>query len=236
MAWPDLAAGTGVVLAGFGALAALELLARQRPAVRGQRWLFNLGLGLINGLMVRLIGVVGPLALAVWADTAGVGLLNWLSLPGWLAFVVTIILMDMAVYWQHRAFHAVPLLWRLHRLHHADRAMDVTTGVRFHPGEIALSFLWKAVVVVALGAPPEAVIVFEVLLTLASLWEHSDVRLPARMDGLLRHVIVTPAMHLVHHMDGPDDTERNFGFFLSVWDRWFGSYRAAPKGATIGLR
>jgi sterol desaturase/sphingolipid hydroxylase (fatty acid hydroxylase superfamily) len=145
-----------------------------------------------------------------------------------------VILLDMAIYWQHRILHMHPLLWRLHRTHHRDEAMDLTTGVRFHPGEIAVSALWKAAAVVAVGASPVAVIVFETILTSASLWEHANIRLSERTDRRLRHLLVTPAMHLVHHGRDGDDMRTNFGFSTSLWDRLFNSYRQQATSTRLG--
>ena len=170
----------------------------------------------------------------MWADSHGFGLLRWFTLPTAIAVPLAVILLDLAIYWQHRLFHIVPLIWPLHRLHHRDEAMDVTTGVRFHPGEILVSAGYKFVVVIALGASPLAVLVFQGILGAASLWEHANLRLPVRIDRALRHVIVTPAMHLVHHGRDGDDMRTNFGFSTSLWDRLFASYRDLATTDRLG--
>jgi sterol desaturase/sphingolipid hydroxylase (fatty acid hydroxylase superfamily) len=211
-----------------------ELLFPARPAQR-QRWPLNIGLGALTLLIGRLASAVGALSAAIWAQQSGVGLFNFL--PGFDAgkVVLTVILMDMAVYWQHRAFHRFGWMWRWHKLHHADTAMDISTGVRFHPGEILISVGWKSAAVIALGAPPEAVPIFEAWLMLGSLIEHSNVRLPQRLDRIARTIWVTPAMHAVHHSAHDRDAEHNFGFAIGLWDHLFGSYRAVSSGPTIGL-
>ena len=214
-------------------LALAELVVPARGAVRS-RWPLNLGLGTLGLLLGAGIGAVAPVAGAVWADSHGIGLLRWITPPAALAVPLAVILLDLAIYWQHRMFHSIPLIWPLHRLHHRDEAMDVTTGVRFHPGEILVSAGYKLVVVVVLGASPLAVLVFQVILGAASLWEHANLRLPVRIDRALRHVIVTPAMHLVHHGRDGDDMQTNFGFSTSLWDRLFGSYRDLATTDRLG--
>ena len=159
--------------------------------------------------------------------------------PDWLAILVAIVLLDLIIFAQHRLFHAVPLLWRLHRMHHADLEIDVTTGFRFHPGEIVLSMVIKLGAVAVLGAPALGVMIFEILLNATSLFNHSNIRLPAAVDGRLRRILVTPDMHRVHHSIVARETNSNFGFNLPWWDRLFGTYRAQPaaghEAMTIGL-
>lgn len=233
-ALPDGWERTAIVAAVALVLLTAELLWAARPAVRGARWRLNLGLGLLNLLLGFSLSAIAALAAAGWAEANGVGLLHWIDAPAWLAIPIAIGLLDMAVYWQHRILHAHPLLWALHRTHHRDEAMDLTTGVRFHPGEMIVSGLWKAMVVITLGASPIAVLVFETILTSASLWEHANVRLSDRIDRRLRNLLVTPAMHLIHHGRDGDDMRTNFGFSTSLWDRLFGSYREHATSTRLG--
>jgi sterol desaturase/sphingolipid hydroxylase (fatty acid hydroxylase superfamily) len=231
---PDGWQRTAIVAAVAVALLAAEALWAARPAVRGGRWATNLGLGFANLVLGFALSAIAAIAAAHWAAANGVGLFHWLALPGWLAIPLAVALLDMAVYWQHRILHMHPLLWRLHRTHHRDEAMDLTTGVRFHPGEIVVSGLWKAAVVIMLGADPAAVVVFETILTAASLWEHANIRLSERTDRRLRHLLVTPAMHLIHHGRDGDDMRTNFGFSTSLWDRLFNSYREQATSTRLG--
>jgi len=235
-------------LAGFAAvlflMAALEAARPRRPgAQRAGRWPANLGVVVIDALTVRglafLLPLLLPVAAAAWAAERGWGLLPVLGVEGWAALVIAVLALDLAIYGQHVAFHKVPLLWRLHRMHHSDMAIDTTTGLRFHPIEIVISILIKVVLVVALGAPAAAVVVFEVLLNATSLFNHANVALPGRLDRALRLVLVTPDMHRVHHSVHRDETDSNFGFNVPWWDRLFGTYRAQPRdghaGMTIGV-
>ncbi len=212
----------------------VEYLLPARAAV-WRRWPFNLGLGALTLVVGRLAAVAAPVAAATWAQSHYVGLLNQFSATTAVNLLVTVALMDLAIYWQHRAFHRLPFLWRWHSLHHADLAMDVSTGVRFHPVEIILSLAWKSACVIALGAPPEAVVVFELWLTLGSLIEHANLKLPARLDHALRLVWTTPAMHMVHHSAHGQDSQHNFCFSINVWDRVFGTYLEKASGPDIGL-
>lgn len=213
----------------------LEWLLPARHARRGRRWLYNLGLGGFNTLLALLLAPVGAFAAAHFAREGGFGLLNMLAVPGWAGVALTLVVMDAAIYWQHRAMHRFAPLWRLHRLHHADTSIDVTSGVRFHPAEIAVSLVYQAAIVLLLGAPPAGVLAFATLLTVASLFEHSDIRLPPRIERPLRWLLVTPQMHLVHHGAEGGDLHHNFGFCLSLWDRLWGSYRPAMTSPRIGL-
>ena len=213
---------------------------KRRPAVgRATRWPGNLGIVVIDSLVVRLLFPVTAVGVAVLAGQRGWGLFAMIELPGWLAVLAAMVLLDLAIYLQHVLFHAVPALWRLHRMHHADLEFDTTTGIRFHPIEIVLSMVLKLAVVAALGAPPIAVLLFEVVLNASSLFNHGNVRLPAALDRALRWVVVTPDMHRVHHSVIPAETNSNFGFNLPWWDRLFGTYRAQPQaghdGMTIGI-
>ena len=193
----------------------------------------------MNGGLVRLLVPVSVVGMAALAQERHWGLLPMLALPDWLAAALALVLLDLAIYLQHVLFHAVPALWRLHRMHHADLDFDVTTGVRFHPLEILLSWAVKVVLLAALGPPVVVVLVFELLLNATSLFNHSNIRLPAGLDAVLRRFVVTPDMHRVHHSALPHETNSNFGFNFPWWDRLFGTYRSQPEaghaGMTIGI-
>jgi sterol desaturase/sphingolipid hydroxylase (fatty acid hydroxylase superfamily) len=222
-------------------MAALETFSPRRALTqaRGWRWANNLALIAVDSLFVRLLFPLAGVGFALYAQGQGWGLFNMVAAPDWLAVLVCLVLLDLAIWGQHVAFHRVPVLWRLHRMHHADLDIDASTGLRFHPVEIALSMLIKFAVIALLGAPALAVLVFEVVLNASSMFNHANFRLPLRVDALLRLVIVTPDMHRVHHSIDPRETHSNFGFNLAIWDRIFGLYRAQPvaghKGMTIGL-
>jgi sterol desaturase/sphingolipid hydroxylase (fatty acid hydroxylase superfamily) len=228
---PQVALYLAVAL--FAALALAEVL---RPDRAGQyrRWPLNIGLGLVGLLIVRVLAIVAPVGAALWAQGQGIGLLNIAAVPTFAAGLVTIVAMDFLVYWQHRAFHHVPWFWRWHKLHHRDEALDLSTGLRFHPAEAVLSMVWKSACVVALGAPVWAVPLFELWLMAGSMIEHANIRLPARVDAAVRRLMVTPAMHRVHHSAHSDDANHNFSFAISAWDKLFRSYRAVPSGPRIG--
>jgi sterol desaturase/sphingolipid hydroxylase (fatty acid hydroxylase superfamily) len=222
-----LAAFLGV----FAVLAAWEVLAPRRRTSLGRRarWPANLGVVALNAVVVRLLFPAAAAGAAMFAERRGLGLLHLAGAPPWLALVASVVALDLVVYAQHWLFHRVPVLWRLHRVHHADVDFDVTTGLRFHPLEIVASMLIKMAAIVALGAPPLAALVFEVLLNASAMFEHANVRLGARADRLLRLVLVTPDMHRVHHSVEIDETHSNFGFNVSLWDRLFRTYRASPR-------
>jgi sterol desaturase/sphingolipid hydroxylase (fatty acid hydroxylase superfamily) len=232
-----LAAFFGVL----GAMAFWELKAPRRVLAlpRWQRWPGNLGIVALDALLVRLLVPVSGAGMAMLAAAQGWGLFNQVPVPFWLAALLSVFLLDLAIYVQHVVFHAVPVLWRVHRMHHADLDFDVTTGARFHPIEIALSMLIKLGVIVALGAPAMAVVLFEILLNATSMFNHGNVRLPVAVDRVLRFLIVTPDMHRVHHSIKRRETDSNFGFNLSLWDRLFGTYRTQPEGGheamTLGI-
>lgn len=225
----------------FAAMALWELLAprRRQTLGRGQRWPSNIGIVVLDTLLVRLVFPTAAVGVALLAEAHGWGLLHALNASAWLSIVSSVILLDLAIYLQHVLFHAVPVLWRLHRMHHADLEFDVTTGARFHPIEILLSMGIKLGVVAALGAPAVAVLIFEVLLNATSMFNHGNVRLPQRIDRVLRWIVVTPDMHRVHHSVVAPETNSNFGFNLPWWDRLCGTYRAQPaaghEGMTIGI-
>jgi sterol desaturase/sphingolipid hydroxylase (fatty acid hydroxylase superfamily) len=232
-------------LAAFGALftvmAGWEFIAPRRrlTLARRRRWPSNLAVVALDTLLVRAAFPVMAVGTAQIAEARHWGLLQNLVLPPWLAFGCAFLALDAAIYLQHVMFHAVPALWRLHRMHHADLEFDVTTGVRFHPLEILLSMAIKMGVVAALGAPALAVLAFEIALNATSLFNHGNARLPQALDRVLRWFVVTPDMHRVHHSAIPAETNSNFGFNLPWWDRLFGTYVAQPRaghlGMTIGL-
>jgi sterol desaturase/sphingolipid hydroxylase (fatty acid hydroxylase superfamily) len=212
---------------------------RRREIPRLLRWTNNLGVVAVNTVLVRLTFPVMATGLAPLAADRGWGLFNAFEAPAWLVFVISLAALDLAIYFQHVLFHAVPALWRLHRMHHADLEFDMTTGLRFHPIEILLSMAIKLAAVAALGPPAAAVLVFEVLLNATSLFNHGNVRIPRGVDRILRWVVVTPDMHRVHHSIHPNETNSNFGFNLPWWDRLLGTYRDQPRdghaGMTIGI-
>ena len=203
------------------------------------RWASNLGLVILNTFLLRLLFPVAAVGLAATAAAQGWGLLNQFPLSPWLAIPLAVMALDLAIWAQHVFFHAVPALWRLHRVHHADLDYDLTTGARFHPIEILLSMLIKFAVILALGPPVVAVILFEVILNGMAMFNHGNVGLPPGLDRRLRWVFVTPDMHRVHHSIAEDETNSNFGFNLSWWDRLFGTYRDQPRAGhldmTIGI-
>jgi sterol desaturase/sphingolipid hydroxylase (fatty acid hydroxylase superfamily) len=228
-------AGVLLVMALWEAVAPRRRLRVRRPL----RWASNLGLVVLNTLAVRFLVPLGAMGVALAAEERGWGLLPYADVPHWLAVLLAVAVLDLAIYLQHVMFHAVPLLWRLHRVHHADLDFDTTTGVRFHTLEIVLSLGIKAAAVVLLGAPALAVLIFEVLLNATALFNHGNVRLPAWLERPLRWLVVTPEMHRVHHSVLARETNSNFGFNLPWWDFLFGTYRAQPalghEGMTIGL-
>ncbi len=212
---------------------------RQWQLSRGARWLNHLTLSVVNTLVVRILIPTTVAAFALILEGRGIGLLNWLNLPVWLSVLAGVLLLDLAIYAQHYWFHKIDFFWRFHRMHHTDLDCDVTTGVRFHPVEIVISMIIKFAVVAVIGAPALAVVLFEILLNATSMFNHSNVKMAHVLDRGLRSVIVTPDMHRVHHSIIRNETDSNFGFNLSVWDRIFGTYRAQPEeghlGMTIGL-
>ena len=225
----------------LGIMVGWEVLAPRRPLSRGRRgrWGANLGIVLLDAALLRLAMPAATVGLAVVAQEGGWGLLNLLALPGWASIAVSLLVLDLALYVQHVLSHAIPAFWRLHRVHHTDLDMDVTTGVRFHPFEILISLLYKGAVVIALGAHPLAVLLFEVLLNGSSLFIHANARLPVGVERGLRLIWVTPDMHRVHHSVLRRETDSNYGSCLTLWDRLFGTYVAQPQAGhdrmTIGL-
>lgn len=231
----------GAFLLVLSAMMTWELVAKRRPQMlpRSKRWPGNLLLVVIDTAIVRLVFPVAAVGAAVYAQELQWGVFNIVMLPGWVVFILSMLVLDAATYFQHRIFHRLPWLWRIHRVHHADQEFDVTTALRFHPLEILLSMTIKIAVIMMLGAPPIAVIVFEILLNATAMFNHGNVQLSAKADRYLRLFLVTPDMHRVHHSVIPQETNSNFGFNLPWWDRLFGTYRSQPErghlGMTIGL-
>ena len=234
----------GIFLGLFALFAALEAWAprRVRAEPRGRRWVTNWSITILNTVALRALALGLPLlavGAALDAEAQGWGLMNAWGLPLWLAVITTILIFDFAIWAQHLITHKIPLLWRFHRVHHADRDIDVSTAIRFHPVEIAVSMLLKIGLVYLLGAPALGIIAFEIILNGTAMFNHANIRLPLWLDRAVRIVLVTPDMHRVHHSDRRDEHDSNYGFALSIWDRMFGTYIAQPaarhEGMTIGL-
>jgi sterol desaturase/sphingolipid hydroxylase (fatty acid hydroxylase superfamily) len=231
----------GAFLGVFSVMALWEFAMPRRRLreSKSTRWTNNLLLVGLNTILLRVLFPTTAVGLAIGVGESGTGLLNHFTVPFPVAVVLSILLLDLVIYLQHLMFHAVPVLWRLHRMHHADLDFDVTTGARFHPIEIVLSMLIKFAAIALLGAPALAVLVFEVLLNATAMFNHANVRIPRAIDRLLRWIVVTPDMHRVHHSVDAPETNSNFGFNLPWWDRLFGTYRAQPAAGhekmTIGI-
>ena len=225
----------------FLAVALVELIVPRRALTTSKksRWFGNIGIVFIDTFMLRLLAPAGAVGVSVWIGHQGWGLLNTVEWPFWLELVITVIVLDFVVYMQHLMFHAVPILWRLHMMHHADLDIDLTTGTRFHPLEIIISLGIKAGAIIVLGAPPVGVIIFEIVLNGTAMFNHGNFFIPLGVDRFLRLLVVTPDMHRVHHSVFPFETNSNFGFNLPWWDRICGTYRAQPRNGheqmTIGL-
>lgn len=218
-------------LAIFSAMAAFEFVAprRAREEAKGERWRTNFGMLALDAVLLRIVFPAAAVGAAYWAERQGLGLFNLIDAPIWLAGILAFVILDFAVWAAHVASHKVPVLWRIHRVHHADIDVDVTTGLRFHPLEIILSMFWKAGIVVLLGAPASAVLVFEIVLNGMAMFNHSNVTLPVGLDRWMRAFVVTPDMHRVHHSILRFETDSNYGFNFTLWDRMFGTYRVDPQ-------
>ena len=227
----------GLFAATFVLIAIAEMIApRRQPTVdKATRWKNNLFLTVINTVAVRIIFPFTAIAVAGFAEERGIGLFNGAPIPFWMAALVALPALDVAIYLQHRVFHAVPVLWRLHRMHHSDLDIDVTTGTRFHTIEILLSMLIKFLVIIVLGAPVISVLIFEILLNATSMFNHGNVHIPAGIERIARWFVVTPDMHRVHHSIDPVETNSNFGFCLPWWDRVLGTYTAQPAMGHEGM-
>jgi sterol desaturase/sphingolipid hydroxylase (fatty acid hydroxylase superfamily) len=228
-------------LGGFASVFVLIALAEIAFPVRAlshrwARWRTNLGLTLVSNLLLRLSLPLAAIGVALWAQDIGFGLFNTFSAPLWLTLPLSLIVLDVLIYGQHVAFHRFGILWRLHKVHHADLELDVTSALRFHPFEILISMLVKMVAVALLGIPPVAVLIFEVLLNAAAMFNHANLQLGVKTNRLLQSVIVTPDMHRVHHSVELDAQNRNFGFNLSLWDKIFATYRFADRSELAATR
>lgn len=221
-------------LAIFGGMAIFELVsprlerAEMTGALKTQRWFTNLSMVILSSILLRLVFPAAAVGAAVWAEAHGWGLFRSLGIDPVAAGIAAFVLLDLAVWLEHVASHKIPLLWRIHRMHHADTGFDVTTGLRFHPLEILLSMVWKAAIVVLLGPPVIAVLVFEIVLNGTAMFNHSNFRLPLGLDRVLRRIVVTPDMHRVHHSTIRRETDSNYGFNFPFWDRLFGTYNDQP--------
>jgi len=230
-----------VFIAIFGSMAALEIaLPRRTPDPRkAARWRTNLLMVVVDSIALRVVFPLAAVGWALWAEANGTGLFRATGMPVWLAGLIGFIVLDFAVWLEHVASHKIPILWRIHRMHHSDIDFDVTTALRFHPLEIILSMMWKAAIVVALGVPVIAVLLFEIVLNGAAMFNHSNWKIPERIDAILRLFIVTPDMHRVHHSVHVRETDSNYGFNFPFWDRLFRTYTDQPRdghlGMTIGL-
>lgn len=219
----------------FGILTVMalwELIAPKRALTvsKSVRWVNNLGLVFLNSFVVKFVLPTSSIGLAAYANSQGWGLFNFYAdIPVWFTMLASIVIMDFVIYLQHVMVHAVPVLWRLHRVHHADLDFDVTTGARFHTLEIILSMFIKFATILLLGPPVVAVVIFEVVLNAMAMFNHGNVGLPKGLDKIMRFFIVTPDMHRVHHSIEDDEANSNFGFNLSWWDRLFGTYRDQPR-------
>ncbi len=222
-------------------MALLEMFFPRRDlsVSKAKRWVTNFLIVGIDTAIVRLMGALAvPLvavAAAIWAESAGCGLFNIVDWPVWLEVLLAVVILDLAIWFQHLVSHKVPLFWRLHQMHHADRDIDVSTAIRFHPIEIALSMLWKIVCVFVLGPSALAVVLFEIVLNGSAMFNHANVKLPGWLDAILRQVVVTPDMHRIHHSIERREHDTNYGFALSIWDRMFGTYTHEPEGGHTGM-
>ncbi len=223
------------------AMAAWETLAPRRKLTVGRvtRWPSNIGVVMVNTALLRLILPAGAVGFAFFCSAHGWGFFNAMHVPIWLTILPSVVILDFVIYLQHVMFHAVPILWRVHRMHHADLDFDVTTGIRFHPVEIVISMALKLAAVALFGTPAAGVLAFEVLLNATSMFNHSNIDIPTGRDAILRMFVVTPDMHRVHHSIVVRETNSNFGFNLPWWDRLLGTYRAQPEAGhdamTIGI-
>ena len=222
----------------FGLLEYL-LPRRELKPIKAKRWFTNMAIIVIDSVVIKLLFKSAAIGVALWAASKGYGLFNMVGLPYWLAFIVSFIVLDLAIWFSHVMSHVVPMFWRIHRMHHSDRDIDASTAIRFHPIEIALSMVWKFIIVILLGAPVMAVLVFEIVLNGAAIFNHSNFKLPLWLDKILRLVVVTPDMHRVHHSTIGKEHNSNYGFNLSIWDHMFKTYTDQPEkghdGMTIGL-
>jgi len=225
----------------FITLAAIELLAprlerdEMRGALKSRRWFTNLAMVVLSSVALRIVFPLAAVGTALWAQSNGLGLFAMLGMPLWVAGILAFIVLDFAVWLEHVVSHKWRWLWRIHRMHHADTGFDLTTALRFHPLEIVLSMVWKAAIIIALGAPPVAVLVFEIVLNGAAMFNHANIKLPKAVDAVLRLLVVTPDMHRIHHSTDPRETDSNYGFNLAIWDRMFSTYTQTPRRGDTGI-
>lgn len=209
-------------------------------ALKSKRWFTNLSMVVISSLCLRIIFPAAAVGAALWLETRNIGIFNFFDIPFWIAGILSFIILDFIVWLEHLVSHKWPILWRIHRMHHADNGFDVTTALRFHPLEIVLSMIWKILVIAILGAPAIAVLIFEIVLNGMAMFNHSNYKLPTWLDKIIRPVFVTPDMHRVHHSSDHKETDSNYGFNFSFWDRIFATYNHEPKlghdGMEIGLK
>jgi len=214
--------------------------ARKSQLTKRVRWLGNFSLLIFSSVLAKLLVPIGVTGIALYVATQGIGLFNNIKLPSWLTITLSLLLLDLLIYWQHRLFHLVPLLWRFHQVHHADSHIDASTGLRFHPIEIVLSILLKGLAVLLLGVPVSAVIIFEIALNGFALFNHANIRLPHWLEQPLRAIIITQVLHRIHHSQVSEETNSNYGFSVSFWDRLFGSYKSSAQKSdenlAIGLK
>ncbi|MBX2847830.1 MAG: sterol desaturase family protein [Acidiferrobacterales bacterium] len=222
----------------FALLAIIEFVTPRRAQTvsKSFRWLNNIGVSVVNTLVLRFTLPVLATGMALLAHDHSFGIFNWISLPFWLACLLSFLIMDFAIYLQHRLFHAVPIFWRLHRMHHTDLEFDVTTAVRFHPVEILISMLIKLIIVALIGAPAVSILIFEIVLNGSAMFNHSNIKLPSWLDKNLRLILVTPDMHRVHHSVHQPETDSNFGFNLPWWDRLCGTYIDQPRDGHTNMQ
>ncbi len=231
----------GIFIGLFVLLAVLEFMVPRRmpKPVKARRWFTNWAIIVIDSVVVRVLFASAAVGAALWASSNGYGLFNVVPVPEWLSIVICFVVLDFSIWLTHLASHKIPILWKIHRMHHSDVDIDVSTAIRFHPIEIALSMAWKIGVVIALGAPAVSVLIFEIVLNGAAMFNHSNFKIPLSVDRILRWIIVTPDMHRVHHSIIHNETDSNYGFNLAIWDRMFKTYIAQPQeghdGMTIGL-
>lgn len=226
----------------FAAMAVYELWsprlerAEMTGALKSKRWLANLSMVVLSSIALRVVFPAAAVGTALWAEQHSYGLFPIIGIAAVVAGVIGFVMLDFAVWLEHVVSHKIPLLWRIHRMHHADNGFDVTTALRFHPLEIVLSMVWKAAVIIALGIPATAVLIFEVVLNGMAMFNHSNIDLPRPLDRLLRPMLVTPDMHRVHHSVIPHETDSNYGFNFSFWDRLFGTYNDQPEAGHQGMK
>lgn len=238
----DIAIRVIAFLSMFGLMASWEAIAprRKTATLKVSRWIANLSVAVLNTMVIRIVMASGAVGVAMVTAENGWGILNMLHWPVWIEIVLAVLLLDLMIYLQHLGFHAVPVLWKIHMVHHADPDYDVTTAVRFHPVEALLSMVLKMAGVAIIGASPTSVLAFEVILNGMAMFNHANVRMPAFVDRILRWMVVTPDMHRIHHSIFPRENNRNFGFNLPWWDYMFGTYLASPSRGhermTFGLK